>query len=158
MSRSIRTEGDGLWLNWKVVLAVLAFFISSGALWTTLGLAKLDDIKTHDRSRDAHPVEVPGFSTPVGITTAVESIALVRTEVDAIKRDVAATTTDVAKVRDGFYDQRAEDLAYRAVDQMPRSATARQRIQRFERVKSTAKANLEKGLDARAGLDSVVGF
>lgn len=161
-SSMYRTEDRGLWLDWKLVLGVLAFFVTSGALWTTLGLAKLDDIQDHDSASNSHLVKLPGVDEPSGVVPTVRSVVLanakVSSEVEAIKDDIKTTHDEITQVRSGVHEQRAEDLAYRSVDKLPKSLPTRERIERFNYVKTKAIANLEHGRNARDGLDDVVGF
>ena len=150
--RYVNVDITGVSLSWPTALAVLTTVAS--IVIATLGyaatLATKTDMTTHDVSESAHSAYRAKTSKLIS-----SAVASVERKVDAVVISVAAADTTVKAVQDGFFDQRAEDVAYRVVDKLPQSTSPRQRIERFQSVKATVKRNLRDGLDARNGLAEV---
>jgi len=143
----VNVDKTGVSMSWKTAVGVIGFIIlGMVTLMTFTGtLLKADDLVKHNTSSTAH-AQLPAHEDPIKKAEVVTMIAPIQEQ--------AQTTSDaVIKVRNGFYEQRASDLAYRAVDRLPRSAGGTARIRRFERVKKKALKNQQAGRDILDGID-----
>jgi hypothetical protein len=143
----INVDKTGLSMSWKTAVAIAGAIVMGMLAWNTFSasLARSSDLKAHDTSEVAH-TDHPKHADRIHKTEVVEMIK-------PLKEQVESTAETVVTVQNGYYDQRAEDLAFKAVEKMPRAAPSRQRIERFERVKRKAKANLKAKRDIREGID-----
>jgi hypothetical protein len=146
----INVDSSGVSMSWKTAVTVIGFVVVVMLTWNTFSatLARSSDLKAHNEAKDAHE-EHPKHADRIHRAEVVEMV-------EPIKEKVERTEERVITVQNGFYEQRAEDLAYRAVEQMPKTTPARQRIRRFEQVKRKAKTNLKEGKDIREGIDAPV--
>jgi hypothetical protein len=138
--RQVVVDASGVSMSWKLAGAVLTLFLGSGAVWTTLGLAKLDDLNDHNDSDRAHP------AVAESATKATKKLA---TEVEAVSKRVATNTTTMVSVKNGFYDDRAERLADRAADKI---RNAQRKLEVWQEVKAKALDNLKRDRPIRDGL------
>jgi len=150
--RAVNVDSTGVSLSWstawKALTAVVSIVIA--ALVYATSLATKTDMAAHDEHQLSHASYRADTSK---LITA--SSASVERKVDAVGASLAVSDATIRAVQDGFHDQRAEDLAYRAIDKLPRNTTQRQRIEKFQSVKSGVKRNLQLGLDPRNGLAEV---
>lgn len=135
----INVDATGLSMSWKTAVAVVWFVVMAMLAWNTFSssLAKSSDLTEHiKRSDKAH-----------------ESLsAEIKSTVSPVRKQIEETAVAVISVQNGFYEARAEDLAYRAVEAMPERTPARERIDRFSTVKRRAVDNLKAGKDIRDGI------
>lgn len=146
-SKSINVDETGISMSWRTAVAVIGFIVFVMMAWNTFAasLLKAADLADHNARSTAH-AKHPGHEDRI---KRAEVVAMVK----PIQEEVEATSAAVIKVQNGFYDQRAADLAYRAVEKLPRSAPTRARIRRFERVKGKALRNQQEGRDILDGID-----
>jgi hypothetical protein len=155
-SKSMQVDGSGISMNWKLTLGILAFFISSGTLWTWFGLATAADVKA------AHTVIT---KTPDG-KKAERPLNELVVEHEEYRQEYLVGFKNVenrvgkleelgTEVQDAQHEERAEDLAYRHIDKMPKRTPERRKIEEFNRVKKRAKSNLKKKRDIRDGLEGM---
>lgn len=137
----MNVDKSGVSMSWKTAAAIIAAIVVGMLTANTFiaSLARSSDLAAHDRASSAHP------SHP--------KHAEVDEMIKPLQAKVDETSTAVITVQNGYYDQRAEDLAYRAVEKMPRRTPTRHRIERFKQVKAHAKANLKAEVDIRTGID-----
>ena len=156
-SAAIQVDGTGVSMNWKLAGAILAFFIASGTLWTALGLATASDVKA------AHTVKLDtdgdGKKEELPLNELVVKHEEYRQEYlvgfKNVENRVGKLEELGAEVQDAQYEKRAEDLAYRAIDKMPKRTVERAKIEEFNRVMKRAKTNLKAKRDIRNGLESM---
>jgi hypothetical protein len=157
----VNVDKTGVSMSWKTAWAAIGTIVAGAVAWTvfTATLSRKADLGAHDLSVDAHPITLTQGEAPASMPRLI-----VKHEQDhrQIVQDVAKLESKVntnggalTTVRNGFFDQRAEDLAYRAVDQLPKTVPPRQRVETWNRIKSRAKANLEAERDIRDGLGEI---
>ncbi len=131
--------------------------------WETENAEKAD-IKAHDAAPSAHLVVLQdhdGHPTPPQpIATVVKihdkAIKEMPAQLEAVKEQAGETHEIVITVKNGFYDQRAEEFGRRAVDKMPEGTSRRRLAERYEQVKDSARDNLESGKPIHKGMEAVV--
>lgn len=137
--KSVRADARGLQLSWKVVAAVVVFFIGSGAVWTTLGLAKLDDLNDHNKRPTAH-------------TVLHESLSGQMTRrFDDIEKVQQAQGATIATIQDSIFNDRADRLADKAADNV-RGNRQKAKDIRIS-VRAQALYNLRNGKPIDDGID-----
>lgn len=157
---AIDVDRTGVSMSWKTALGIAGFIVAGAVAWTvfTASLATKAEASEHNLSIDAHPIVlVPGqppVSMPRLLAQHEQAQAEMKESVTKLTEVVGKNERVVASVRNGFYEQRAEDLAYRIVDKLPTNTPNRQRLETFQRVKEQAKANLEDEHDIRQGLEN----
>ena len=142
----MNVDATGVSMSWKTAVTIISFVIFVMMTWNTFAgtLLKAADLTEHNASTTAH-AQLPAH---VDHIQKAEVVAMV----EPIRKQAAATSRTVIQVQNGFYDKRAADLAYRAVDNLPKNASTRTRITRFEWVKSRALKNLREGRDILDGI------
>lgn len=142
----INVDSSGLSMSWKTAVTAITFVVIGMMGWNTFSasVVRSADLAKHNGDPAAHGKH-PAHADHIRKSEVVQMI-------EPLKQQVADTEKAVIVVRNGFYDQRAEGLAYRAVDNLPETTGPRRRIQRFEEVRRTAKGNLEAGRPIRTGL------
>ena len=141
---------------------VVALFGCAGA-WTvfTANLAHKSDISSHDANEHAHPIilkSAQGATTRSiveVVTRNAQAVDEMPNKLDEVKRQADATAQVVGEVQRDFHEQRAEIIAQRAVDQMPKRTSRRQLARRYQEVKRKAMQNLQNDLPVNTGLESI---
>lgn len=150
--KQLRIDGSGVSMNWKVAMTILTVFMGSGAAWTTLGLAKLEDINAHNEGSDAHPVAVAsdegGYELRPMQQVVQENHNAV-TDMKKMRERIEDNTEVISEVRDSVYDDRAERLADRAAESVRGKRRSREV---WKQVRAKALDNLKKGKPIREGL------
>lgn len=139
----INVDETGVSMSWKTAVAILLSVVMAMLWWNRFSgsLASSEQLDTHIAQSDKVHQELRDE-----VTNAVKPV----------KAKVDDTETAVIEVKNGFYEQRAEDLAYRVIENNPPSLTPRQRVERFEAVKRKAVENQKAGKDIRTGIDAPV--
>jgi hypothetical protein len=145
-------DRTGIWLPWKVAAAILGFFIASGALWTTLGLAKIEDLSDHNVAGGAHEIVLERGADPVPIADAVKAQYAVAQLQERELQRLKDGYEIIVIVKTDLDSDRAERLADRAADKIPNPARSREV---WKTVHETALENLrtEPKKPIRAGLE-----
>ncbi len=143
----INFDSSGVSMPWKTAGAVLVAGATVMLWWGKYdaGTVKAADLDAHDASELAH-ADHPRHADRIHKAEVVEMIAPLREKVEATEKVVIT-------VQNGFFEQRAEDLAYRAVDAMPAKSAPRARIRRFDTVRKRALSNQKATRDIRDGID-----
>lgn len=140
-STFMNVDKSGVSMSWKTAVSILTVVVLGMLAWNTFSasVVRSADLKSHNEDPDAHESRITRGE--------VESL------LNPLTKQVGDNTAAVITVQNGFYAARAEDLAYRAVEHMPKHTPDRQRIQRFEEVRRKAEANLKAKKDIREGID-----
>ncbi len=141
----INIDSSGMSMSWKTFGAG-AVAIALVVLWWgeyDAGTVKAADLVAHDAATTAHAV----------LHTDPVKKAEVEAMIKPIVEQARATSKTVITVQNGFFEQRADDLAYRAIDAMPERVTPRAKVRRFDSVKKRALANQKAARDIRDGID-----
>jgi hypothetical protein len=125
----------------------------AGHIWSAFGLVTVPDAaasaKEHNGDAEAHAPMQAAIEEKIE-----EEIKPVAAAVGKNTGTIDETKTAIISVKNGFYEQRAVEEAYRAVDQLPESTSRRRRLQVYETVKSRALKNQQDDEPIRDGLDS----
>ncbi len=156
-SKYVNVDSSGVSMSWKTAVAVITFFVAGAAAWTVFTATlstKAEMIKHGASDLEAHTVSI----TPEGEDKPIEVPITQQVEADhklviTVKNAVGKLHTKVSDVEDGIYEQRAEDLAYRAVGALPARASDERKLRLYKSVKGKAKKNLKAGEDIRNGLE-----
>ncbi len=142
----VNVDESGFSMSWKTGASVCAAVVLGvvAAVGFAGELARGVDLVAHQSK--AHAL------VPIERDEVIEMVEPIKSKQVAIKTKLDAVEVTVISVQNGYYDQRAEDLAFKAVEKMPARAPSRQRIERFERVRRQAKQNLKAGRDIRADI------
>lgn len=138
MPKAVRLDSSGIVLSWKVALGIFAFFITSGAAWTVLGLAKLDDLDAHNKSPTAH-----SRSHETVYDQMRAQIEPLQTKLDAVDR-----RTEL--MQRSYNQDLADRLADRAAEGIRNSARADE-VRKM--VRDKALYNLGAGKPIRDGIE-----
>jgi hypothetical protein len=158
----VNVDSSGVSMSWKTAIAVIGFFLACGAAWTVFTATlstKAELIKHGNGDLEVHTVTI----TPEGEDEPIEVPVTQQVEADhksviTVKNAVGKLHTKVDHVEDGIYEQRAEDLAYRAVEALPARTTDERKLRLYKSVKRKAKLNLKSGGDIREGLGEELDF
>lgn len=171
-SKYVNVDSTGVSMSWKTAVSVVAFIVMGAIFWTvfTATLSTKADMADHggvhrtptrDGPGSLHPHEVmieqSGDAPPTAVPIA-EQVTVNTKSVITVKNEVGRLYKKVDNIEDGIFEQRAEDLAYRAVEAMPRVASDEHKLKRFQRVKRKAVSNLKSGGDIRDGLAAELDF
>jgi len=148
--RSVIVDASGVSMAWKVVGSILGFFVASGALWTALGLAKVQDLSDHNTTKTAHQVVLEPGQEPIPMARAVreqhKAQKKYRADIEELKQGYQVIVT----VKLDLDTDRAERLADRAADRV-RSPQRSREV--WKTVRDGALENLRAGRSIRAGLE-----
>ncbi|MCZ6868106.1 MAG: hypothetical protein O7G84_01220 [Gammaproteobacteria bacterium] len=144
---SINVDETGISMSWRTAVAIIGFVIFLMLTWNTFAqsLLKAADLAEHDALPTAH-AKHPALLDPIKKAEVIAMVEPIRTQGEQ-------TARVVAKVQDGIYEQRADDLAYRAIEQLPKGAGRRRISTHFEKVKKRALVNQKAGRNIRDGID-----
>lgn len=150
----MNVDKTGISLSWKTASAIATAIVAGAVAWTvfTASLARKSEITEHDLSLESHPIVLSPDAAPISQGRLLVKHDQAQNE---MRDTLDKLQTTVLSVRNGFFDARAEDFAYRVVDKMPDTIPYRQRQERFEQVKARVRANLEADRDIRDGLSDV---
>ena len=109
-------------MSWKLVGGILILFLTSGAVWTALGVATVADVDEHNTDHDSHP---------------------------QLKKTVDDAVEVIVTVRNGMYEDRAERLADRVADKIESPRRSRDV---WKEVRDKAIDNQERKKPLRDGL------
>lgn len=146
-SKNINVDETGISMSWKTAVGIIGFLIFVMLTWNTFAqtLLKAGDLVDHNASATAH-AQHPALVDPIKRAEVIEMVK-------PIQEQAEATSKTVVKVQNGFYEQRAVDLAYRAIEQLPQGTGPRRTTVRFEKVKKRALSNLKADRDILDGID-----
>jgi hypothetical protein len=129
--------------------------------WSTFNasLARTSALVDHDQNESSHMIDLGDHQPSQPIANVVRNInagqVAVIAELEGVKKDVRAIGTTSSQAVAEIHESRAEDLAYRAIENLPNSVSPRARVETFERVKRKAIDNLKSGKPAREGQDDL---
>ncbi len=144
-----------------IILALVSLFGAFGTWWSySTSLAQKADITAHNTASASHPIVLkdaagqPMPPRPIAEVVAgnAKAIAAMPAKLDAVADQASQANAAAVTVRNGFYEQRAEGVALRAVEQGPADASNRRKLRRYKEVKAKVVSNLKAGKDAQDGL------
>lgn len=158
----VNVDSTGVSMSWRTAFAVIGFFVSGAILWMvfTATLSTKAEMTQHGAGKlEVHMVAI----TPEGEDKPIQVPITQQVETNTkgfitVKNAVGRLHKKVGDVEDGIYEQRAEDLAYRAVKLLPGRTSDERKLRLYKSVKRKAKNNLKAGSDIRDGLDKELDF
>ena len=141
----LNVDKTGVSMAPKTVIALIGFiiFIASGWYGFLSLNATKSDVTSHNKNLQAHKVLLEGETKAKPVSAILEQHHKVIKEIPEIK-------STVIKVKNGFYEERAERLADRAADKV---RGERQSRERWKQVRAKAMKNLENDRPIREGLE-----
>jgi hypothetical protein len=158
---NINLDSSGISMSLKTLVIVLGF---AGAAYAALiaysaSLSTVEDLAEHNVSAKAHPVmiDADGRDGPMDPEekSIVEAVADNANTIQEVRKTATRAEVAAINVENGFYDQRAETFAQRAVDKLPKSMPTSRKIRRYEEVKSKARKNLEAKKPVHSGMEEL---
>lgn len=142
----IDVDRSGITMSWKTFLGIMAALLLAGGTWTAFSASVITaaDLSTHDANPKAHQA-IPALKDPVRMSE-------VQAMLKPIEDKAASNTELLLSVRNGFYEQRAEALALKAVESMSARASQERKLSRFVSVREQAMHNLENDVPPEQGI------
>jgi hypothetical protein len=149
----LNIDKTGISMAPKTIIAFVAFiiFLVSGWFAFLSVNATKADLVVHDSSREAHPVKLNKDTEPEALPLIVKANHKAIQQIAEVKKTVNKNTKVIIKVKNGFYEDRAERLADRAADKVRDPRRSRER---WKQVRQRAKQNLDADKPIRDGLEN----
>jgi len=151
-------DETGVSMSWRTAVSIISAIVAGAVMWTvfTATLTRRSELDAHDANNMAHPVVVsPGdepVSMPVLLKQHDRTGKQLTTAVAQISQKVDAQGHAIEQVQQSMNEARAETLADRAADKVKDAQRSRDV---WQSVRSKAMRNLNAGLPAREGIDSL---
>ena len=159
--KHMNLDSSGVSMSWKTAAAILTAVVMGMLGWSKFNasLARTSALVDHDQNESSHMIALGDHQPSQPIANVVRNInagqVAVIAELEGVKKDVRAIGTTSSQAVAEIHESRAEDLAYRAIENLPNSVSPRARVETFERVKRKAIDNLKSGKPAREGQDDL---
>lgn len=149
MSTYMNIDKSGVSMSWRTAIGILIAVSSIVIAWTVFASsnATKSDVSNHNISPDAHPIILDKDEPPVPMSKCIKDVA---TGVRKLDTQVKKSHKVMVKVKNGFYEDRAERLADRAVEKIRDPTRSRRK---WKAVKEQAIKNLEDDNPIRQGLE-----
>ena len=160
----VNVDKSGVSMSWKTALSVIGAIVVGAVAWTvfTASLATKADANIHNLSPRAHPVDLDDNTNTPEIPVSEVAKAVVQKDelqdarLTAVEEKTQVNEKIIVTVKNGFVEQRAEDVAHKRVEKMPSSTPYRRKKAEFDRVKNRVVKNLEKDKDIYDGLEDLL--
>ncbi len=145
----VDVDKSGVSMSWKTVVSVFGsvVVVIVGALAWMASLSTKADAAEHNVSLVAHPVDLddnektPPVPLPVVAKASIKKNAMQDRRLDVVEAKATDNGNVIVTVKNGFYEDRATNLGYKRVKQLPKSTPYRRKKAEFERVKKRAMEN-----------------